>query len=96
MRSPNLNDPTGNGERPKAEMPIASLRQFLVPDTPVMVQSFVAADVAQLTNSINQWVAATFNLIAVVGAVSSLPDGNLTCFVTYVAAATENSVGGNR
>lgn len=90
MKNPNTSDPTGNSEKPKAEMPIASLRQFLIPDAVVLVKLFSAADMSSLEKVINDWVGSTFNLVAMPGPVTVMPDGRLSMAVTYVESCNGN------
>ena len=87
MKSPDLpsTDRADSNVPLQAEIPVASLRQFLIPDQPVLVNMFVAENIEELKKLINTWVTETANLVVVVGPVSVV-SGAFVVAVTYVAA----------
>ena len=82
--------PVGNNEPDAVKFPLASLRQFLMPDQTVKVKTFVGGNISSgddnLDEQINRWVCKTKNIIATVGPVSKTPSGH-SISVTYVEAA---------
>ena len=68
-----------------ASFPIASLRQFLVPDSLLSLKCFEAASLPELESAINAWVQQTQSVIAVVGSIS-VENGNFLVGITFVPA----------
>ena len=68
------------------EFPLASLRQFLIPDQVVLFRSFIAANIEELDHQINEWVRESKAIIAVPGTLTLLGDQGVGLCLTYVNA----------
>lgn len=69
------------------EVPIPSLRQFLLPAQVLSVKLFEAATLEELETAVNSWVGQTKNIVAVCGPIYRVdPSSPLSLCVTFVPA----------
>ena len=85
--------PTGNNADKPREFPLPSLRDFMLPDQLVSVQSFEAASLSLLDEKINKWIEATGSIVAIPSPVNRVMSGDITTYMismTYLKAADGN------
>lgn len=85
--------PTGNNAKDPRSFPLPSLRDFMLPDQLVWVQSFEAASLALLDEKINTWVEATGSIVAIPSPVNRVVVDDVTTYLismTYLRAADGN------
>jgi hypothetical protein len=69
-----------------SKFPLASLREFLVPDQLVQLRTFMAPNIEELDRQINEWVKETKAIIAVPGPLTVLGDAGISVSLTFVPA----------
>ena len=81
--------PTGNNADEPRQFPLPSLRDFMLPDQLVLVQSFEAATLAKLDEKINDWIKATSSIVAIPSTVNKVTVGEgSTAVTTYMISMT--------
>ena len=87
-------DPTGKPVEKPVDFPLPSLRDFMLPDQLVLIQSFEAETLQALDTEVNRWVQQTKSIIAIPSTITQA-EGKYLLTLTYVPAATGNENGQN-
>jgi len=81
--------PTGNNPPEPRQFPLPSLRDFMLPDQVVFVQSFEAVSLAKLDEKINDWIAASSAIVAIPSSINKVTIGEgLTATTSYMISMT--------
>lgn len=86
----NLNEvPTGNNAAEPRQFPLPSLRDFMLPDQLVLVQSFEASSLIKLDEKINEWITSSGAIVAIPSPVNRVTEGEgIAVSTTYLISMT--------
>jgi hypothetical protein len=85
--------PVGNNAAEVRQFPLPSLRDFMLPDQLVLVQSFEAASLDKLDEKINDWIRKSSAIVAIPSSVNRVTLDGVTSYMismTYLQAVVGN------
>lgn len=85
--------PVGNVAAEVRQFPLPSLRDFMLPDQLVLVQSFEATSLDKLDQQINAWIRESSAIVAIPSPVNCVTLDGATRYMismTYLQAVTGN------